>query len=365
MFIKSLNLYQFRNYCDEKVQFQNGINLLVGQNGQGKTNVLEGIFYLLTGKSHRIKQEKELILWGKNSFYLNGIFAISDRNIRLESYYEPHKKVMKINQLACKRLSDYVGTLNAVFFSPDDLTIIKKSPQERRRFLDLLIYQVRPGHISLLNSYLKIVKQKNMLLKQEKNISVLKKQLEVWNEQLIDTGTKIIINRSAFVDELKVYSKDIFSQIFADEAQMSLRYLVFGSKETGEAINLFSRMLYEKMTQEIEKRCVLFGPHRDDIEINLNGRPARLFASQGQQRALVLALKLSEMEIILNNKGEYPILLLDDVLSELDEARRKYLTEYISHNDKQTIITMTEAENRFSDHHTNLYKVDHGHIRRE
>lgn len=364
MYIKDLTLCNFRNYKDQRITFQPGINLLVGSNAQGKTNALEAIYYLITGKSYRVKHENELILWGEKSFYLRSSFKVLDRLIQLESYYEPNKKVMKINQLPSRRLSDYVGTVNAVSFSPDDLNIIKNSPNERRRFLDLLIAQIKPGHILLLNTYLKIVKQKNILLKQEKNLNSLKSQLVVWNEQLVDIGSKIITNRSQFTDSLNQYCYPIFKSIFSDNHNVELCYLSSGKRTLVEALNAFPDLLERRMSQEIEKRSILLGPHRDDLLIDINGRAARVYASQGQQRSLVLCLKLAEMEIILSNKGEYPILLLDDVLSELDEFRRQYLIDYINASHKQTIITMTGADEKIISDETAVYNVLNGNIRR-
>lgn len=365
MNIKDFRLQHFRNYADQKIEFQEGINLLIGANGQGKTNALEGIYYLLTGKSYRAKLENELIFWGEKNFYLQGTIQASDRRLRLESYYEIGKKVMKINQLACQKLSDYVGTVNAVFFSPDDLNIVKKSPNERRRFLDLTISQVRPNHITLLNTYLKALRQKNILLKKERNTSSLKNQLQAWNEQIMAAGSKIIFNRWEFTETLNKYCRPIFKSIFSLDDEMDLSYISLGKKDPEEAIETFSDILNRKMDQEIERKAVLFGPHRDDLVIDLNGKPARLYGSQGQQRALVLCLKLAEMEIINDIKEEYPILLLDDVLSELDEFRRQYLIEYINNPGKQTILTMTNADKKMINFYTSVYFVAKGTIRRE
>jgi DNA replication and repair protein RecF len=243
MEVKNLNLYNFRNYSNQKIFFEKGINLLCGPNGQGKTNILEAINFLLTGKSYRVKQENELIRWGQENFYINASCQVLNKIITLESYYQPGKKVMKINQVACKRLSDYVGTVNAVFFSPDDLSIIKKSPYERRRFLDLLIAQIKPGHVLLLNTYLKIIKQKNKLLKTEKRKDLLKQQLEVWNEQLADIGTKIIINRGEFTERLNDICKIIFKDIFSPNNYFNLIYYSLGKKDISEAIKVFPNCL--------------------------------------------------------------------------------------------------------------------------
>jgi len=365
MNIKDFRLQHFRNYAEQRIDFQDGINLLVGANGQGKTNALEGIYYLLTGKSYRVKMENELILWGEKNFYLQATVQANGRTLRLESYYEIGKKVMKINQLACQRLSDYVGTVNAVFFSPDDLNIVKKSPNERRRFLDLIISQVKPSHITLLNSYLKAVRQKNILLRKGKNTSSLKNQLQAWNEQIVAAGSKIILNRWEFTETLNKHCRPIFKSIFSHHDDMDLYYLSLGKKDPEEAIKSFPDILDKKMDQEIEKRTVLFGPHRDDLSIDLNGKSARLYGSQGQQRSLVLCLKLSEMEIIRSKKEEYPILLLDDVLSELDEFRREYLISYINTPGKQTILTMTGADKKIINSHSSVYLVSNGTVRRE
>lgn len=365
MYIKEFELQNFRNYTHQEIEFTPGMNLLLGSNGQGKTNALEGIFYLLTGKAYRVKQENELILWGEKNFYLKGSFKMIDRVLKLESYYESGKKIMKINQLACKRLSDYVGTVNAVFFSPDDLDIVKKSPNERRRFIDLLIAQVKPGYIALLNMYIKVIKQKNKLLRQEKNINHLKSQLSIWNEQLIDIGSKIIIERAGFTKILNGYCQPIFKSIFSAEDSMNLIYMALGKRNIQEALQDFPNILEKKINQEIERKGVLVGPHRDDLLIELNNKTARTYASQGQQRTLVLCLKLAEMEIIFNKKGEYPILLLDDVLSELDEYRREYLLDYIGSSNKQTIITMTNADKSVIKSKTAVYNVSQGRIRRK
>ncbi|NLO97221.1 MAG: DNA replication/repair protein RecF [Peptococcaceae bacterium] len=365
MEIKNLSLLNFRNYEKQRVSFESGLNLLYGSNGQGKTNVLEAVYFLLTGKSYRVRQEKELILWDQKSFYLHATCSVLDRIISLESYYEPGKKVMKVNQIACKRLSDYVGIVNAVFFSPDDLSIIKKGPNERRRFLDLLISQIKPSHISLLNSYLRIIKQKNNLLKNEKNIFLLKSQLEIWNQQLIDIGSKIIINRAEFTERLNNHSQKIFKDIFSPNYNLSLNYFSLGKKDVSQALKVFPEILENKLLTEIERRTVIIGPHRDDLLIDLNGKPAKMFASQGQQRTMVLCLKLSEMEIIFNEKGDYPILLLDDVLSELDEYRRKFLINYIDNSARQTLITMTDLEKSLFKKGKAIYQIINGTIRRE
>jgi DNA replication and repair protein RecF len=364
MEIANLSLQNFRNYQSEKIKFSSGVNVFKGQNGQGKTNILEAIYYLLTGKSYRIRKEQELIYWGENAFHLFGEFLAFDRKLSLESHYLDKLKIVKINQVPCKKLSDFVGTVNVVFFSPDDLIMVKGGPAERRRFLDLHITQLYSQHVHLLNSYNKVLHQKAALLKNLTQMSKASKisNIEIWNEQLLDLGSKIIRNRCKFTQILAQKSKEIYNQLSSGEEELSLNYLALGHQDVEKALNEFPVLLAEKMNQEIERQMILVGPHRDDLNFQLNGKSARIYASQGQQRSIVLSLKLAELEVIHQEKDEYPLLLLDDVLSELDIFRREYLLEFIQPI-RQALITMTSAEkppNKIAA----LFQVDKGHIGR-
>ena len=362
MMIRRLRLQNFRNYYDESIQFMPGTNILVGDNGQGKTNVLEGIYYLLTGKSYRVQREQELLRWEQTEFHLYGDFLLTNQRISLESHYRNKKKVVKVNLVPCQRLSDFVGTINVIFFSPDDLVMIKGGPAERRRFLDLHIAQMRPGHVSILNAYNKVLQQKSALLKSYVTKSLKYSQLQLWNEQIIELGTKIIGNRSDLANRLQEAANQIYTNLTSQKETMQTLYIALGKKNTNEAISEFPQLLHDKLEQEMERQMVLIGPHRDDVQILLDDKPARLYASQGQQRSLVLSLKLAEMELIRQEKGEYPLLLLDDVLSELDKFRRDYLIRFIESSRIQTLITMTSSENHLDS--GMLYHVEQGHIRR-
>ncbi|GAB6153446.1 DNA replication/repair protein RecF [Desulfosporosinus burensis] len=362
MIIKNFHLQNFRNYIDENVKFMPGTNILIGDNGQGKTNIVEGIYYLLTGKSYRVQREQDLLRWEQSEFHLYGDFFSKDHRISLESHYRNKKKMIKINQVPCQRLSDFVGTINVVFFSPDDLIMIKGGPSERRRFLDLHIAQMRPGHVSILNAYNKVIQQKSALLKTYLEKSHKYSQLQLWNEQIIELGKKIILNRADMTERLQAAADLIYANLTSDQEKMQVFYLALGKKNISEAISEYPKILHDKLDQEIERQMVLVGTHRDDLQILLNDKPARLFASQGQQRSIVLSLKLAELEIINQEKGEYPLLLLDDVLSELDRFRREYLIKFIESSRIQTIITMTSAETH---HLGELYRVEQGRIRRE
>lgn len=363
MIIKNLRLQNFRNYKDESIQFLPGINLLYGDNGQGKTNIIEGIYYLLTGKSYRVQREHELLGWGQSEFHLYGDFLLSHHKVSLESHYRDKRKMVKVNNVPCQRLSDFVGTINVIFFSPDDLVMIKGGPIERRKFLDLHIAQVRPGHVSLLNAYNKVVQQKNALLKSFVDKPLKYSQLLLWNEQILDLGIKIIKNRADLTESIQNVANKIYSNLTSQKEKMQVVYIALGKNNRAEAIETFPQLLKDKLEQEIERQMVLVGPHRDDIQILLDDKPARLYASQGQQRSIVLSLKLAELELIREEKGEYPILLLDDVLSELDSFRRNYLITFIHASNIQTLITMTDAENHLE--LGALFHVKQGHIRRE
>lgn len=355
-----MQLKYFRNYLDQEVKFRPGLNVLQGENGQGKTNILEGIYYLLTGKSYRVHREQELACWGQNEFHLYGDFVVYRRKLRLESHYKDKKKVIKINQVPCKKLSEYIGTINVVFFSPDDLIMVKGGPAERRRFLDLHIAQHHSRHIQLLNAYNKVMQQKNALLKRSQG--GIRSQIELWNEQILRVGSEIIKNRWEFTGLLSQKSKEIYRQISSGKEELSMEYHSLGKSDLEEALELFPKLLEEKTPLEIERKMILVGPHRDDILFKLNDRSARLYGSQGQQRSIILSTKLAELEVINQEKGEFPLLLLDDVLSELDQFRRDYLLDYVK-SLKQTIITMTSAET-LTHRASLLLKVEKGQIGR-
>jgi len=361
MIIKSIKLENFRNYESEVISFSPHLNIFWGQNGQGKTNILEGIYYLSTGKPYRTPREQELIKWGNDNFHIYGNFIIMKRSVSLESHYKNKNKVIKINKVPCRRLSDYVGTVNVVFFAPDDLILIKGGPSERRRFLDLHIAQLHPGYISVLNSYNKVMQQKSALLKLYSNGSK-SVQIQLWNEQLCEFGTKIMFWRWEYAKKIDEVVRKIYRDLSAEKETVYFNYLPLGYKTLEEAIEKFPVLLEEKLNYEIERKTIYIGPHRDDIEIVLDHEIARHFASQGQQRSIVLSLKLAQLEIIKQTKGEYPILLLDDVLSELDNFRRKYLLEFIQSTTIQTIITMTSADNPPLD--AEIFQVHQGNVRR-
>ena len=339
-----LELKDFRNYKEEYIDFVPGVNIFIGNNGQGKSNLLEAVNYLSIGKSLRIRTQTDLIRWGCDRFSLKATCQCLGRSLVMESHMSKDKKVMKINGVPAKKLSEHIGALVTVFFNPDDLSLLKKGPAERRRFIDQLISQNKPFYISLLNTYLKTLRQKNTLLRQRGDITALKEQLRLWNEQLLHAGSRIIEYRLLYTRSLRENMTESFNCLFGDTQELDLTYQSCGKNTWNEIVDNFAYLLEKHMDQEIEQRTALYGPHRDDILVQLNGRPARWFASQGQQRALVLSMKLAEMEIIIKEKEEPPLLLLDDIFSELDEIRQDFLMNYITSAGQQTLVSLTHLE---------------------
>lgn len=365
MAIGKFELINFRNYEQQIINFTPGINVLMGKNGQGKTNILEGIYFLLTGKSYRVQRETEMVRWGERGFDLFGEFALTHHFVKLESHYREKKKAILINGVPCRKLSDYLGTVNVIFFSPDDLILVKGGPKERRTFLDLHIAQILPKYISYLNDYNKVLMQKNALLKSSLSKKDKKSQIGLWNEQILVLGQKIISIRSNYLENLSINAANVYQSLSSKTETIKLAYVSSGSLILEKSLHNLAELLESRVDEEIEKGMILVGPQRDDLKISLNNKSARQYASQGQQRSIVLSLKLAQLEIIYGEKSEYPLLLLDDVLSELDQMRREYLMTYIHQSKIQSIVTVTSAEKDIHAHAHSLYEVSQGRIRRK
>lgn len=363
MKIESLSLKNFRNYKDENIALAPETNILVGENGQGKTNIIEAIYYLINGKSYRVQRETELILWGESFFDLRGRFQRQARTIDISSHYENRHKNVAVNRVPIHKLSDYMGTINAVSFSPDDLTMVKGGPIERRKFLDRHIAQIRPGYVATLNQYNKVLQQKAALLRAPIAEREKIAQLKLWNSQMTDFGERIISARFHLVEEMQQQAKKIYADISAHHEELGMFYSSLGKNDLEKAREALPLLLEEKMHEEIERQSIQVGPHRDNLNLTLKGKAARLYASQGQQRTIVLSLKLSQVELIRQDKAEYPMLLLDDVLSELDRSRRAFLLEFIHSCSIQTLLTMTNGENLPP--RQAVFEIEKGCIRRQ
>jgi len=351
MFINSVELKNFKNYEDLKLDLASNKILLIGKNAQGKTNLLEAIYYLSSLTPLRSQTDKELIQWNKDFASLRLNMTKNDVEINLETVINPpNKKKNSVNGVKKTKLQDFISNLSAVCFSVNDLLLLRGTPEDRRKWLDCAILQVYPAYSERLSKYNKIRIQKNNYLKELKgNLNSDTSLLDIWNEQLAVSGSNIIYLRLNFLREMQAIASEKHSKI-SDSENLTIKYItkIFDDisfeniPSSQEILDKFSEKLSEKKQEEIIRAQSVVGPHRDDIEFYINGINSVKFASQGQQRTIVLALKLSELEIIQSKTGDSAVLLLDDVLAELDDLRQNYLLNAIGEN-IQTIITSVDT----------------------
>ncbi len=338
MFVDEISLNDFRNYEKGYISFTNGLNVIYGGNARGKTNILEAVFLLSAARSHRLARENEMIRFGCKSAKISAKFNSHGRdNLGEIMLFADKKKQIKINKTPIDKTSELIGALNAVMFCPEDLRLIKGSPRERRRMLDLGICQISKRYFHSLSQYIKVLEQRNRLLKENSE----SKSLWVWDEKLADFGSDVIRFRKKYIDNLYERACVVHSDICGEKLEIKYRCGVpiedFEDKE-----KIKSQFCCElKKISPREKRfgLSLAGPHRDDFDIVINGKEARLYGSQGQQRTAALSLKMGEVGLIRDDIGEMPILLLDDVMSELDDLRQGYILSNIK--GVQVIITST------------------------
>ncbi len=332
--------------------------IIIGKNAQGKTNILESIYYLSSLKSPRTSNIKDFVKFGESDFKVSGELFKSDTDISLEVEYNLDKpKTVKLNGLKTTP-KNYKSVFNTVLFSTQDLLLLRGTPQDRRDWLDSAIAQIYPTHDERLTKYSKIRVQKNNLLKSEETDNSL---LDVFNEQLVITGSNIIYTRQKFLSELKKFAIDKYSGISSSE-KFSFEYS-FPHFELEDIAQALREELSERRAEELARRQACVGPHRDDIFFYLDGSDATKFASQGQHRTVVLALKLAEIDLITQKKGYSPVLLLDDVLAELDDLRQNYLLKSIA-STTQTIITSVDTllfEQDFL-RNVKIYNISNGEI---
>lgn len=344
MIIKSIELKNFRNYEDLNISFDEGTNILYGDNAQGKTNILEAAYMSGTTKSHKGSKDKEMIRFGEAESHLRTVVVRSGKEYQIDMHLKQSRsKGIAINQVPIKRAAELFGILNMVFFSPEDLNIIKNGPAERRRFLDAELCQLDKIYLADLTSYNKILGQRNKLLKDIVFRPDLADTLPVWNMQLVETGKRIIKRRKQFVEELNDIIHDIHFRLSGEKEKLFIKY------EPNIDDIFFEDELNRAKIKDMKLCQTSVGPHRDDLLFAIGDIDIRKFGSQGQQRTSALSLKLSEIELVKRSIKDTPILLLDDVLSELDSNRQNYLLNNIS--DTQTIITCTGLDefvrNRF------------------
>ena len=334
MWIKKIKIKNFRNYESEEINLEKNINIFYGQNAQGKTNIIESIFLCSLGKSFRTKKDKEMIKLNEQNTVVEVEYEKSDRDGKIKIEIG-NKKNIYLNGIKIKKLSELLGNLNIVIFTPDDINILKGGPQNRRRFLDIMISQLRPNYMHILNLYIKTMEQRNNYLRQIKEEHKDENLLEIWDEKLAEYAIKIYEYRKEFIEKIIKKLDIIHKNITNGEEQIELEYVTeCDSKEK------YLKLLKERRKLDIIKGFTTKGVHRDDFMIYINRKDIKIFGSQGQNRTAMLSLKLAELQVIYDEIGEYPILLLDDFMSELDKTRRKNFLENIEGT--QVIITGTE-----------------------
>ena len=334
MWINKIKINDFRNYNNQEIDLGKNINVFYGENAQGKTNIIEAIFLCSMGKSFRAKQDKEMIKLDKKNANVEIEFFKSDRDSKIKIQLSNKKEVF-INGIKIKKLSELLGNLNIVMFTPDDINILKGGPQNRRRFLDIMISQLKPNYMHTLSLYAKTLEQRNNYLKQIKEENKSEELLELWDEKLAEYAFIISKYRNEFINKIINKIKKIHSEITNNKEEIKIEYLT-------ECLNKieYLDLLKKRRKLDIIKSYTTKGIHRDDFIIYINDKELSTYGSQGQHRTAMLSLKLSELEIIEEEVGEKPILLLDDFMSELDSNRRTHFLEKI--NDTQVIITCTD-----------------------
>lgn len=347
MYIEKLQLKNYRNYEELDLEFSPHINVFIGENAQGKTNVMEAIYVLAMAKSHRTSNDKELLRWQKDYAKIEGVIKKKYGDLPMQLVIAKQGKKGKVNHLAQSKLSEYIGQMNVVMFAPEDLNVVKGSPQFRRRFIDMEIGQISQTYLYDLMQFSKILKQRNQFLKQHVHKQVDAVMHEVYTEQYIQSAAQIIHRRFLFMGLLQNWAAQIHHGISRGQEQLVIKYKTakgLTSSSTIEEIKqVLTVRLEEVFQRERERGVTLVGPHRDDLQFYVNDYDVQVYGSQGQQRTTALSLKLAEIELIKQETKEPPILLLDDVLSELDDYRQSHLLNTIK-SEVQTFVTTTSIE---------------------
>lgn len=351
MRVDSLELKQYRNYKEASISFDPGINIFYGDNAQGKTNILEAIYLAATSKSHRGCRDRELISFQEEESHIKMMVAREARMDRVDIHLKKSKsKGIAINGIPIRKASELFGIVNVVFFSPEDLQLIKSGPGERRKFIDLELCQLDKIYVYNLVNYNKALIQRNTLLREQYNQPHLSGMLDVWDAQLVRFGAPMIQAREVFLQQLETLIGEIHSSLSGGKEQLSVLY------EPSVSAEGFAQKLKDGRERDIRQKGTHTGPHRDDISFIVNGVDIRKFGSQGQQRTAALSVKLAEIELVKQVIGDTPVLLLDDVLSELDGSRQNQLLNSI--HGIQTMITCTGLDD-FVDHRFHMNKVFH------
>ena len=364
MQVRQIELIHFRNYSEQTITVQPDINVFFGANAQGKTNILEAVYLCACARSHRTSRDSDLILQGQDLYRIRLKYALQNgQEEEIEIDYldavtqdplrmKPVRQIYQ-NGVKLEKVGDLMGLFHAVIFAPEDLMLIKEGPSTRRRFLDLLISQVRPTYFQDLQRYSRLLQQRNKMLKDLRELQneSIRDQLEVWDLSLAQCAARIIAQRLSYTQRLTQVAEKSHSTISSGKEKLNVKYKTISGISINDGIPELTDKLYRKyktnVYDDIQKGLTSVGPHRDDLELVLNDEPMKPYASQGQQRSAVLSLKLAELEIITEDIGERPVLLLDDVMSELDADRRRCLLESIEQ--AQVFVTCTDANHVVAD----------------
>ena len=366
MILKKIELKNFRNYEHLSTRFYKGINIIYGDNAQGKTNLLESIYVLGITKSHRSFIDNNLIKDGTNKAIVNGVINKGSLDINLNISIENNKKILNIDNSQIRKMSDYISNMNIIIFYPDDLELLKGSPQIRRKYLNLELSQLYSNYYIILNEYNKLLKMRNEYLKKlNSNNYIDMNYFDILTDYLIDKSIILTKMRYKYIEKINAYCENIYKDIMNLDL-FSINYkpsLKIDIKDDNKSKNILKKFYLEQLNYDIKMSSTSYGPHKDDFEFMLGNNNLKLFGSQGQQRIAVLCLKLSEIEIFKKYKESTPILLLDDVFSELSDDKKNNLLKYIS-KDIQTIITTTELSNLDNKliKKSKLFKIDSGKL---
>ena len=359
MFIKRLQMLNYRNYNALDIELCPNVNVFMGDNAQGKTNILEAIYYCAFAKSHRTSKDKELINWNGEHAFISVDVGRERLDKRIDiSILKDGKKSIRINKIKIKKIGELFGNFNVVMFSPEDLRIIKDSPGVRRKFIDMELCQLNPKYYYNLVQYNKVLNERNILLR---NRSTSSEMLEIYDMQLVEFGYNIIRDRIKYIESLNKYAEKIHSDITSGKEKINFKY-ISTIKDLENIKENFYTLLEKNRSKDCDRGITSIGPHRDDFFVYINDIDTKSYGSQGQQRTAVLTMKFSSLEIIKELTGEFPVLLLDDVLSELDFNRKKYILSKIGQI--QTIITCTGIEDLYEylDEKAKVFKVKNGEI---
>lgn len=358
MYVKNISLLNYRNYESLNIQLIKNVNVFIGDNAQGKTNILESIYYSAFGKSHRTSKDKELINWNKENAYISLLVGKNRLDKKIDiNILRDGRKAIKVNNIKVGKIGELFGTFNVVMFSPEDLKVIKESPSIRRRMLDMELSQINTRYYFNLVQYNKILNERNILLKSRIfNQDVL----EVYDVQLIEYADYIVSKRLEYIDKINHYGSKIHEEITSGKEKIEFKYNCTVNLDNFKESYL--QKLKYNVLKDRERGLTSSGPHRDDFSVFINSIDTKTFGSQGQQRTSILTMKFSSLKIIKEITGEYPVLLLDDVLSELDSSRKKYILNSI--NDIQTVITCTGVDDLkdYLNDKVKIFNVSNGQV---